>query len=337
MPNIICNTWEEAKGFILKYPELLNHVMLNNKSIIDMCNPDYQMDWSATPSEKKVAQLINHIESILYPKIKTFGDNEVYKSYLNTPEWINKKNEILKRDFHTCTRCYNSIELKSLSELRKYLNNEKSFEIIRCKCKPYPIVTDNEMPKPYSNGKNQIKYKTEYHADIIPHGYVSSIGLYLYEYNSYETHSLNIKKRIKGIFFSTQNSLPSQNKWKWGHYSYPMITDYNNNEWFMYWQNDELGDTNNKLILSHCVSEDGSYYYNGKYRGIGILSYNQYSIIFPLYSLLTPMSLDVHHKIYKKTNGEYIKPWEYNNDELITLCHNCHIDVHKEPISIRYE
>lgn len=337
MPNIICNTWEEAKGFILKYPELLNHVMLNNKSIIDMCNPDYQMDWSATPSEKKVAQLINHIESILYPKIKTFGDNEVYKSYLNTPEWINKKNEILKRDFHTCTRCYNSIELKSPSELRKYLNNEKSFEIIHSKCRPYPTVLYEEIPK-YNCGQNQIN---EFHAAIIPHGYISAIGLYLYEYNYYRGGHLYdpYKKRMqKGIFFSTQKLSSDKYKWQWGYYRDTRIIDYYNNERGMCWQYDELGDTNNKLILSHCVSgKEDSYYYNGDYRGIGILSYNQYSIIFPLYSLPTPMSLDVHHKIYKKTNGEYIKPWEYNNDELITLCHNCHIDVHKEPISIRYE
>lgn len=267
-------------------------------------------------------------------KIKTSGDNEIYKSYLNSPEWVNKKNEILKRDFYTCTRCYNSIELKSLSELRNYVS-EDSFKIIRSKCRPYPRVTDNEMPKPYSDSPKTIKYKIEYHADIIPHGYISSIGLYLYEYNSYETLPFNTKKRIKGIFFSTQNSLPNQCIWRWGHYSYPMITDYNNNKWFMYWQYGELSDTNNKLILSHCVSEDGTYYYNGTYRGIGILSYNQYSIIFPLYEL--PALLDVHHTIYRETNGEYIKPWEYNNDELITLCHNCHIDVHEEPISIKYE
>ena len=334
MPNIICNTWKEAKDFILKYPELLNHVMLNDKSIIDICGSNYQMDWSATPSKEKIAQLINHIEAILYPQIKTSGNNEIYKSYLDSPEWVNKKKEILKRDFDTCTRCYNSIKLESLSELRNYLS-EDNFEIVHSKCKPYPIVTNNEIPE-YKIGENRV-YKDyfEFHAAITPHGYISSIGLYLYEYN-YHRHGSIWEKEImqKGIFFSTQNSLPNQRKWQWGAYSYPRIIDYYKKERSMYWQYDELGNTNNKLILSHCVSEEGNYYI-GDYRGIGILSYNQYSIIFPLYRLSVP--LDVHHKIYRKTNGEYIKPWEYNNDELITLCRNCHTDVHKEPIPIKYE
>lgn len=34
----------------------------------------------------------------------------------------------------------------------------------------------------------------------------------------------------------------------------------------------------------------------------------------------TTKELHVHHKIYKKG----AKPWEYDNDSLITLCHDCH-------------
>ena len=63
---------------------------------------------------------------------------------------------------------------------------------------------------------------------------------------------------------------------------------------------------------------------------MGILSYNKISIIFPLSKRLFPIVLEVHHKVYKKENGEFIKPWEYKDDELETLCHSCHEQTHLE-------
>ena len=104
----------------------------------------------------------------------------------------------------------------------------------------------------------------------------------------------------------------------------------------LYWQYCEFGDTNDKLILSHCGDLEG-HFYSKEYRGIGILSRNQYSIVFPLYSLNTRSQLEVHHKHYRKKDGIYKKPWEYSNDELMVLCHECHQEVHKKPIPIIYE
>ena len=57
----------------------------------------------------------------------------------------------------------------------------------------------------------------------------------------------------------------------------------------------------------------------------GYFAYNQYSIIFPLYSLDFKQSLDVHHKVYRKKNGQIIEPWEYDDKDLETLCHSCHL------------
>lgn len=39
--------------------------------------------------------------------------------------------------------------------------------------------------------------------------------------------------------------------------------------------------------------------------------------------------MHVHHIKYKKN----LKPWEYNNKYLITLCKQCHLQTHKTTIS----
>lgn len=39
----------------------------------------------------------------------------------------------------------------------------------------------------------------------------------------------------------------------------------------------------------------------------------------------SPKSLNVHHKYY--INGK--NPWEYDNEALVTLCEDCHCDIHK--------
>ena len=55
---------------------------------------------------------------------------------------------------------------------------------------------------------------------------------------------------------------------------------------------------------------------------------------FPLYSLDFKQSLDVHHKVYRKKNGQIIEPWEYDDKDLETLCHSCHLKKHKLPIYV---
>ena len=38
--------------------------------------------------------------------------------------------------------------------------------------------------------------------------------------------------------------------------------------------------------------------------------------------------LVAHHKVYYINNGEFVEPWDYNIDELITLCKTCHDTYH---------
>lgn len=39
-------------------------------------------------------------------------------------------------------------------------------------------------------------------------------------------------------------------------------------------------------------------------------------------------NLQVHHVKYRKLNGVRLLAWEYNNDELITVCGSCHEEIH---------
>ena len=49
--------------------------------------------------------------------------------------------------------------------------------------------------------------------------------------------------------------------------------------------------------------------------------------------------LCVHHKYYLQyPNHEKVKPWNYPDDALITLCNKCHYKVHKrKPIKVYYK
>ena len=316
MAQIICDTWKEAKGFIMQYPELIGQVMLKSegRNIIDIYDPHHTKDWTTQISQEKLIQIVNSIENILEPSIKT-GSNDVYKELLSDQRWIDKSNEIKRRDASICTKCYNSIILNNISDLRPYLRSERDFEKIK-ELFPYkPTNLD-------SKGVNRNDH-------IVTHGYIPSIGLWIYDIMH---TSKDIKETdYKGILFSNKEILTDNCKWAVNIYNSinPSIPDYKGINRYLYWQYCESGNTDNKLILSHCVSVDKEPYYPWDYRGIGILTYNQYSIIFPLYQLNT-VNLEVHHKVYKKINGEYIKPWEYENDELETLCHSCHQQKHIE-------
>ena len=317
MVQIICDTWKEAKGFILQHPELIGQVMLKSegKNITDIYDPNHTRDWTSQISQEELIQIIDSIENILEPSIKT-GSNGVYKELLSDQRWIDKSNKIKRRDFDTCTRCYNSVVLNNISELRAYLSNERDFEKIKSLF-PYK-PTDLELKE------------CDRTNSIVTHGYIPSIGLWIYDI--VHTPKYFEDTNYKGIIFSNKEIQTDNCKWASSIYNSinPTISDYKGINRHLYWQYCESGNTDNKLILSHSVSVDKVPYFPRDYRGIGILTYNQYSIIFPLFQLNTVNLLEVHHKVYKKINGEFIKPWEYEDGELETLCHSCHQQQHKE-------
>ena len=38
----------------------------------------------------------------------------------------------------------------------------------------------------------------------------------------------------------------------------------------------------------------------------------------------TEATLTVHHKSYRKDDGKFVDVWDYNNNDLVTMCINCH-------------
>lgn len=42
--------------------------------------------------------------------------------------------------------------------------------------------------------------------------------------------------------------------------------------------------------------------------------------------------LQVHHTYYLIENQELIDPWEYDDEALITVCHECHDKIHREEV-----
>lgn len=41
-------------------------------------------------------------------------------------------------------------------------------------------------------------------------------------------------------------------------------------------------------------------------------------------------NLQVHHKFYLKRYGEFIKPWEYDFNNVMVLCNYCHKKYHRK-------
>lgn len=322
MAQFNCKNWREAKEYALRYPELIRIIMIQNKSLLEY-DPMHSIELSATPSKEEIIPIIERIEGKYFPPSILTRSNELYEKELTNPQWINKSNEIKARDFHICQRCYNSIVLNDISELQKYLNCNTDFEFIN-------TCFQNRFNVKGRNCNSQ----------IILQGYIPKLKLYSYTLNSFSKYLWEENNKV--IFFS-EREIESSTEINWNYGTFfdekNRVTGYQHKcDYTLLWQYCELGNTNNQLILSHCGNDAGDYYKEDKTnKRHGILTYNQYSIIFPLYSLNTRPQLEVHHKHYRKKDGIYKKPWEYSNDELMVLCHECHQEVHKEPIPIIYE
>ena len=340
MAQFNCKNWREAKEYALRYPELIRIIMIQNKSLLEY-DPMHSIELSATPSKEEIIPIIERIEGKYFPPSILTRSNELYEKELTNPQWINKSNEIKARDFHICQRCYNSIVLNDISELKQYLDNPNDLETIKALFPYNPTNEDiknclqiniNEKLTVYES----IAYKNLYFYTLIKHYPKSNIYSAIYQSHNQTINFPSID--YKTIFISHKEKEADFNKLYWGEYHVTncYVLNYKKKPKKLYWQYCEFGDTNDKLILSHCGDLEG-HFYSKEYRGIGILSRNQYSIVFPLYSLNTRSQLEVHHKHYRKKDGIYKKPWEYSNDELMVLCHECHQEVHKKPIPIIYE
>lgn len=258
----------------------------------------------------------------------TVGANEKYKDKLNTVEWQRKCEEIKRRDNYRCVNCKNQVLVElnenGIDDLKRYLGEieTRNFEQIKeLFLQKESIVGERES----------IKEEKCIFLDVY--------GLYYYEmetktkcfWDCPQKRILITSKRIED-FKEIENRLYkkiAETLIYYGGKDYTLQPDN-----IITLQFNELGDTGNRYFLHRYFVDNSLNGYPGSYRGQGILTYNQYSVIFPLYSLDFEQSLDVHHKVYRKKDGQFIEPWEYEDNDLETLCHNCHLKKHELPIPI---
>ncbi len=282
-----------------------------------------------TPLLKAVRYFIQELRC----SVVTVGANEQYKSKLNTVEWKQKSEEIKRRDNYCCVNCKNQvlIELDGIDDLKRYLGEIEmnNFEIIKNIFLQRENIVNDESE---SIAKKRPEFIIEKECSFF-----DVYGLFRYEMimTSFDSFWGGIQKRI----LITSKKIEPLGKFInllcgieapicYGGKNYTLQNDNT-----ITLQFNELGDTGNRYLLHRCF-EEGVYYYLGSYRGKGILTYNQYSIVFPLYKLDFKQSLDVHHKVYRMKKGELIEPWQYDDSDLETLCHGCHLKKHKLPIPV---
>jgi len=49
-------------------------------------------------------------------------------------------------------------------------------------------------------------------------------------------------------------------------------------------------------------------------------------------TLCKPKFLQIHHKLYILENNKLLDPWDYKNDFLLSVCNDCHMEIHRNEI-----
>lgn len=278
-------------------------------------------------------EAIRYLIQKLSCSVITSGANEVYKDKLNAVEWRKKCEEIKRRDSYHCVNCQNQvlIELDGIDDLKRYLGEIelKNFEVIKS--------VFQQRENVFSDGSGLIIRKIRESMIEEKCNPFDDYGVCLYEMEK-KTNCV-WEPSIRRVLVSTKKIEPSGEFVNqlcvvtvpvyYGGKGYKLESDN-----VVTLQFNDLSDTGNRYFLHRCFAWNSICYYPGLYLGQGILAYNQYSVIFPLYSLDFEQSLDVHHKVYRKKRGQLIEPWEYDDKDLETLCHSCHLKKHKYPIPI---
>lgn len=331
---------ESLKGFdkvtekkvLINYPRIPWSNVMGVRDIIahHYFNIDAEEIFGIVHGElSSLLEAIRYLIQELSCSVITSGTNEVYKDKLNAVEWKKKCEEIKRRDNYRCVNCQNQvlIELDGIDDLEIYLGEIelKNFGIIK------NVFQQREN---IFNDRTGLTVHEEH--ELITKEKRSSLddyGLFLYEmkknipcpFAPLEKRVLISTKEIESLGEFVNQLYVVKIPVYYGGKDYKLKSDN-----IVTLQFNELSDTGNRCFLYRCFA----WYYPGSYLGQGILAYNQYSIIFPLYSLDFKQSLDVHHKVYRKKNGQIIEPWEYDDKDLETLCHSCHLKKHKLPIYV---
>lgn len=247
-----------------------------------------------------------------------------YNELLNQKEWFCKCNEILNRDHYTCKSCGrigfhnggNFLELSDISDADSLL---KDYAFAYYKTKDN-IITYNRFSEYYKSRPEDNMFlesrtkEVEYKDNAIEYGYVT------FKHFKRPITKDNAELDCFPIVYEN-TSVPSKViQRNWG-----MELKYKNKE-------DRIGQILEFTFLdgqvhSNCVcieeSEWAHYFTIQIENRVFALIVSRVEKSF--------VGLNVHHKYYIQGH----KPWEYENDALVTLCEDCHKRWHENYTNIR--
>lgn len=262
----------------------------------------------------------------------TSGENEYYKELLWDNRWIQKRDNRKRIDHYVCQNCYNTIKLDNIGEVSKYVDSSELADIV--------ISAFNEENSLQQNddetlGKQSLggykSYKVKEMTKYIPkyNIYLNNYHLGLFSCSQYwKTIALaghiniisskNLSDNdVNWVDFKSIKCKPFKTKIKNGY------KDCNT----IFIQYMKGNTTNDAIYLTYCFGYITGVDYN---QGVAMLTKNDFAIIFPLYKLNSPETLEVHHKKYSRSH----LPWDVKDEDLITLCHSCHIEANKKAIPV---
>ena len=228
---------------------------------------------------------------------------EEYAQSLRSKEWQDKREAILKRDDYTCQKCgrrgfsYRSFKISGYSELDDLMKEcsvdgqsiSTFLKSVEWKDKTYIPMKDFETK--YVKGKRWIvSFKDD-----------SNERPFSFAADDYPIHPSYIK-------YEKQDLKVWHNHFNGNYgvrfYAFKLFGYYGHS---------------NYVLLSK-DNGDISIYINGiffcfKQSKLGIFRYIAFNFA----------TLHVHHKLYIENR----EPWQYKDENLITLCSDCHAEIHK--------
>lgn len=267
-----------------------------------------------------------------------------YNELLSQAEWSVKCREILQRDQYHCKNCGclgyhdNSFyECDSSEELDKLLNG------IRIDGDPVSVFVD-KIRKLDSEGLRKMRRKS-----IGDDSIVKMNNKYLYDLKSArENKTFRIQTKFipiacdcvleedcffgSPIWYTKQPEVTCSGPIDWvfyyGDYSGYYIFEKDYFKKYVVriekrWPTGGSGDQYGTILFGHVVISIG--YQNCCvalfFKDEACLDNDEHYHEIPI----TPKGLNIHHQYYIKG----LKPWEYDNESLITLCQDCHMKEHQ--------
>ena len=262
----------------------------------------------------------------------TSGENEYYKELLLDSKWIQKRDNRKRIDHYVCQNCYNTIKLNDINEVSKYVDFPEVADIVISAFNKENSLQQNDDKSLEEQSLDGYKlYKVKEMTKYIP-----KYNIYLNNYHlglfscSQDWKTIALAGHINII--SSKNLSDNDVNWvgfksiKCKPFKIKTKNEYKDCD-TIFIQYMKGNTTNDAIYLTYCFGYITGVDYN---QGVAMLTKNDFAIIFPLYKLNSPETLEVHHKKYSRSH----LPWDVKDEDLITLCHSCHMEANKKAIPV---